>query len=502
MMKMQTRREFLKTSALGTCTLLAGGYLKAAQRTSKKKPNIIFLMDDQHRWDTLGLVNSAVHTPNLDALAQRGVFFDQAVCQAPMCTPSRNSMMVGLYPNQIGILKNGRVKTATLPSKPLAEVFESAGYQTAGFGKTHWGLACSTRGFETRYIGECLEQGAVMMKEHAPEAKAQYDAEGRTMGGGEENNLGYLGFTSQVPEENHRDGWVTKRCLEFIKDGIDSDRPLFLYLSFLKPHAGHNVPAGYEDRYDVDTVTYAKQPPWDEDISPHALGINRRDLYINYWREATDEQWRQMTLRYRANVTWIDDMFGRALDALKAKGMLDNALIVYCSDHGEMLGERFYRFNKYCLYESSVRVPILLSGSAVPEKRQGQIDHRCAELVDLFPTILKAAAIEPPGTPVGLNLLGDDTRQGSFSALHERNNEAAFMWRTPKHKLILRMNRRTDDDASQYTAVDVIGGEFYDLLKDPQEWHDLYSNPEADRKILETMTEDLLAFLGKLQRLT
>ncbi|MCP4450936.1 MAG: sulfatase-like hydrolase/transferase, partial [Planctomycetes bacterium] len=112
-MQTYNRREFLKTSALGTSMLLAGGCLKAAQRVSQKKPNIIFLMDDQHRWDTLGLVNPAVHTPTLDALAKSGVFFDQAVCQAPMCTPSRNSLMVGLYPNQIGILKNGRVKTAT-----------------------------------------------------------------------------------------------------------------------------------------------------------------------------------------------------------------------------------------------------------------------------------------------------------------------------------------------------------------------------------------------------
>jgi arylsulfatase A-like enzyme len=500
-MKTQNRREFLKTSAAGASMLLTGAYLKAAQPGSRKRPNIIFLMDDQHRWDALGIIDPAVQTPNLDALAKRGIFYDQAVCQAPMCTPSRNSMMLGLYPNQIGIIRNGRVEKDRLPSRPLAEILQAAGYQTAGFGKTHWGLACSTRGFETRYIAECLEQGAVMMKDDAPEAKKQYDAESRTMGGGEENNLGYLGFTSQVPEENHRDGWVTKKCLEFVETGIDSTRPLFLYLSFLKPHAGHNVPAGYEDRYNVDHVEYAKQPPWKEDISPHALGVNRRDMYINYWREASDEQWRQMTMRYRANVTWIDDMFGRALDALEHKGLLNNALIIYCSDHGETLGERFYRFNKYCLYESSVRVPILLSGSAVPKHDQGQTDHRPAELVDLLPTILKAAAIDVPGSPVGLNLLGPQKRRASFSALHERQDEAAFMWRTPDHKLILRIKRNATDDASQYTPADVLGGEFYDLVKDPQEWNDLYCDPKADRKVINMMTKELLTFLGKLQRL-
>lgn len=501
-MKKQNRREFLRASGVAAVGLMPG-LVHVSAASNRKRPNIIFLMDDQHRWDALGIVDPAVQTPNLDALASSGIFFDQAVCQAPMCTPSRNSMMLGLYPNQVGILRNGSgLEDNRLPSKPLATVLKEAGYQTAGFGKTHWGLECSTRGFETRYIGQCPERGAVMMIDDAPEAKKKYDAESKTMGGGEENNLGYLGFTSPLPEEMHRDGWVTRKCLDFIEDRIDPARPLFLYLSFLKPHAGHNVPAGYEDRYDVDKVKYAKQPPWKKDISPHALGVNRREMYINYWSKATVEQWRLMTMRYRANCTWIDDMFGRALDALKRKGVLDNALIVYCSDHGEMLGERFYRFNKYCLYESSVRVPLIVSGSTVPKKLRGQTDHRAVELVDLYPTVLEAADIKIPVSTVGLNLLGRERRSGSFSALHQRKDEAAFMWRTAGHKLILRIKRNADDDASKYSTDDIIGGEFYDLRKDPHEWQDLYSNPKADRKAIARMTKELMAFLRKQRKLT
>ncbi len=484
-------------SAFSTCvpaTGLAG---------DKGKPNVIFLMDDQHRWDALGVVDGAAKTPNLDALAESGILYDQAVCQAPMCISSRNAMMFGLYPNQTGVLRNGRgMPDAELPARPLPELFRDAGYQTAGFGKTHWGLACSTRGFETRYIAECLEEGAVMMIDDAPAAKKRYDTESKTMGPGEEDNLGYLGFTSPLSEGEHRDGWVTGKCLEFIDGKIDPERPLFLYLSFLKPHAGHNVPAGYEERYDVNDVEYARQPPWKEDRSPHAVGINRRDLYTDYWSKATDEQWRLMTMRYRANCTWIDDMFGRALKALNRKGVLDNAIIVYCSDHGEMLGERFYRFNKYCLYESSVRVPLVLAGSAIPEELRGTRDHRPAELVDLYPTLLSAAGIEVPRQSVGLNLLGSRKRPASFCALHERKNEAAFMWRTADHKLILRMKRRADDDASNYTANDIIGGEFYDLVDDPQEWRDLYSAPAVHLETRERMTMELLAFLKSHQKLT
>jgi len=385
-----TRRAFL---ADGT-TAAAWPYA-AHCKTAASKPNIIFLMDDQHRWDTLGFVDPAIKTPNLDELAKNGIFYDQAVCQAPMCVPSRNSMMFGLYPNQVGVLRNGEgVPDNKLPAKPLAQLFKEAGYQTAGFGKAHWGLTCSTRGFETRYIGECLETGAVMMKDDNPEGKKRYHEETKEYGGGEEQIAGYIGCTSQVPEKDHRDGWVSEKCLNFIENGMDG-RPLFLYLSFLKPHAGHNVPSGYEKHYDLDQVEYARQPPWQKDRSVHARKKERRqEMYEGFWSKASKREWKLMTMRYRANCTWIDDMFGRALKALEHKDVLKNTLIVYCSDHGEMLGERFYRFNKYCLYESSVRVPIILSGPVVPAKLHGNRDHRSAELVDLYPIILKAAGLK------------------------------------------------------------------------------------------------------------
>lgn len=444
-----------------------------------RRPNVIFIMDDQHRWDAIGRLNPQVITPTLDSLMDHGVLYDQAVCQAPMCVPSRNSIMFGMYPNQTGVFRNsGGVKDEETPGKTMAEYFRDAGYETAGFGKTHWGkYRTGTRGFETRYTSEIPETGGKNMAEMAPEAKARYDAEIADMGPGEENNVGYLGFTSALPEADHRDGWINARAIEYI-DQRDDERPLFLYLSYLKPHAGHNVPAGYEDRYDASTTIYARQPPWTEDYSPHAAGVNRRDMYVDYWKNATPEQWQLMTMRYYANVTWIDDMMGRTLNALKAKGLLDNALIVYTSDHGESLGEHYYRFNKYSLYESSVRVPLIISGSALPAGFEpGTVDHRAVDLVDILPTLLDAADIAEDGELPGVDLLAPPTREGGFSALHEREGEAAFMWRTPEAKLILVFHRR--EQAVDYTADDLITGEFYDLREDPAEWHDLYGKPQV-----------------------
>jgi arylsulfatase A-like enzyme len=500
------QKEKKKTMSLNFGILLIGISLVFSSCSSKvetnthERPNIIFLMDDQHRWDVLGVENPEVITPTLDELAKTGVRFTHAVCQAPMCIASRNSMMFGLYANQTGVLRNGRgIPDDKLPIKPLAQLFHDAGYETAGFGKTHWGIKSGTRGFQTRYAAEIVEEGAVMMKDIDPEAKQRYLDETIGYGPGEEDPSGYIGETSNLPEREHRDGWVTEKCLDYIKNRNDN-RPLFLYLSFLKPHAGHNVPAGYEDKYNLDETKYAVQPPWEKDNSTHAEGVNRRELYEGFWKNATEQQWKEMTMRYYANCTWIDDMFGRAMQALKEKGLLENSIIIYVSDHGEMLGERYYRFNKYCLYDASVRVPMIISGSALPNEWKGKLDARPAELVDVYPTLLKAAGIEVPQKAVGINLLDkNETREASFCALHEREKEASFMVRTQSHKLILCFNRK--EDASTYTKADIIGGEFYDLKKDSKEWHNLYGSDEVKTLIAE-MTEIMMTKLSTMNQFT
>lgn len=461
---------------------------------SSNRPNIIFIMDDQHRWDALGKINGQVITPTLDSLATHGIYFSQAVCQAPMCVPSRNSIMFGQYPNQTGVFRNnGGVPDSLMPGKTMAQYFKDAGYETAGFGKTHWGkYKTNTRGFETRYVSEIPEEGAISMAEMNPDAKARYDAEIAPMGAGEENNLGYLGFTSKLPEEDHRDGWITKQAIDYIQKRND-ERPLFFYLSYMKPHAGHNVPQGYEDLYVADTIQYAQQPPWEADYSPHSEGVNRRDMYEGYWKNASEEEWKLMTMRYYANVTWIDNMMDRTLKALKDKGILDNAIVIYTSDHGEMLGERYYRFNKYNLYEASVRVPMILSGSALPNTVQkNTVNNQPVENIDILPTLLNAANIDLDKELPGKDLLGPLERSGSFSALHERDGEAAFMWRTQEYKLILVFERQKM--AQDYKEEHILTGEFYSLSKDPNEWDDLYGN-ESVKDIKDKFTKALVSRL-------
>ena len=473
-----------------------------------EKPNIIFLMTDQQRWDAIGINNPHIKTPNLDRLARQGVLFNQATCQAPICTPSRNSMMFGLYPSQLGIRSNGSrtFNDAGLPCDPLPERLRKAGYQTAGFGKTHWGRTdqpIGTRGFETRVVGAKevgVEIGAIHYQDDEnPEGLAAYRKEVGSYGPGEESVEGFLGKTSDVADRDHRDGWVAEKCLEFIDQGMDPSRPLFLYLSFLKPHAGLNVPKRFVEMYNINDIPDTEQPPWLEEKDTHLAYGNKTnkfqtDRYVEWraaWTKMTPLERRRTTLYYYANCSWLDDYVGQALAKLETAGRLKNALIVFTSDHGEMLGERHYRFTKYCLYDSSVRVPIILSGSIVPEVLRGTIDNRMAELVDLYPTLAKVAGTKHQFETPGLDLLSDQKRKGSFCEYHD-SGAPAYMWRTKKWKLILFSDQSLVQAKSSSKPMK---GELYDLENDPHEWNNMYDSDKYG-EIREKLKTELLEHLA------
>ena len=155
---------------------------------------------------------------------------------------------------------------------------------------------------------------------------------------------------------------------------------------------------------------------------------------------------RRTTLRYYANCSWLDAYFGQVLDKLKKLGRLDNALIVFTSDHGEMLGERNFRFSKYCLFDSSVRVPLILAGSLIPEAKRGTIDDRPAEHVDLVPTLLRAAGRRVNPVLPGLDLLGRAASRWVLQRVPRRGFwpyrlAPVYMWRKQDWKLILFLAR-------------------------------------------------------------
>ena len=480
--------------------------------TGKKRPNILFLMTDQQRWDALGCVNPLVQTPNLDALAARGVHFSQAICSAPMCIPSRYSLMLGLYPSQSGVRHNTNMSPTDddLPLPVLAQRLQTAGYQTAGVGKVHWyvGNAItpdfstqpSNRGFEIRaqargYASGELEPNSRVFEDDLPEAFARLRKETRPFGGGGEGILGYTGNTSQVPPDQHLEGWLTQQAIDFLENQRHPARPFYLYLSYDFPHPGFNVPPGYEERYNLADIPERPKPPWDEHKSGHSVFTR----FPEDWEAKTSAERRRTTLRYYALCTYVDELFGRVLHKLEEIDELENTFIIFVSDHGEMLGDRYHRFSKYSFYEGSVRVPMVLSGAGVPVEVQGTVDDRPAELVDVLPTVLRIAGEQVPIYLPGYNLLGDARRRGGFSEMHGGGYEPVqqaptYMWRTRDWKLILHLPGNAID--ADLRLADV-RGELYDLQNDPHEWNNRYQAPDC-LEIRESLTRELLLHLASV----
>ena len=475
-----------------------------------KKPNIVMIMTDQQRWDAVGAVNPLVRTPGIDSLAQNGILFDQAVCQAPMCVPSRNSMMFGFYPSQTGVRTNrgALLDENRLPGTPLPQLLRDAGYFCAGFGKTHWnharpGEEGSRRGFHVRAEGQSrssilCEEGAVMMDDEDPEGLKAYYEETAEFGGGEENALGYIGKVSRLPAEHHRDGFIHKKCAEFLEAYEPSDQPLFLYFSLIKPHAGFNIPPEFENMYRLEDIPDIPAPPWEEEPDTHIAAAMKvsPSLYEVHTqrREAlkklSREERRRITLRYWANCTFMDAFISDILNRIRQKGLDRNTLFVFLSDHGEMLGERDLRYSKYCLFDSSVRVPLILAGDVLDPALRGTRDSRPAMLTDLLPTLCDAAGIAPDPRWPGKSLLKPGLRRGAFCEFNgcgtERIQPApAWMWRTPKWKLILFRDGTVLDETP-------LRGELYHLTEDPGEWVNRFDDP-AYAGMRREMTEALLS---------
>jgi len=391
-----------------------------------------------------------------------------------------------------------------LPVKPMAQYLKDVGYKTACFGKTHWyiseydipiedsGVKPTRRGFDI--VHEAWDRSFNHTADTVlyPEARPEYDAlikqETIVTQLGGEDVAGYVGQTSGVPGHKHPAAWLADGAIDYIKSHQDQDKSFFLYLSIDPPHAVLSCPKEFEDLYDIDDIPDTALPPPNWEVYEHTTAWRHRDA----WNKLDPITKRRTTLRYYALCTYADYQFGRVLDALNESGEWDNTTIIYTSDHGESLGER-YRFSKYSLYEPSVRVPMIISGCAVKPELRGTVDPRPAELVDILPTLLDLAGEAAPSWFSGGSLLAPPCREGQFSEFHgsgyhEEQYGPKYMWRAGGYKLVLHMPKKVTD--AMLRLEDTIG-ELYDLAKDPLEIDNLYKCPDF-LELRERMTRNLL----------
>lgn len=363
--------------------------------SAEKRPNVLFLISDDLN-NMLGCYGDPLaKTPNIDRLAARGVLFDRTYCTFPLCGPSRNSMLTGLYPNSTGILANQQIFRQTIPAQlSMPQAFRQAGYFAARIGKLyHYNVPNSigTNGHDdpASWELELNPAGVDRLEEHPKIFSLVPGQFGGTLSW----------YASPKGDEHHTDGlmaadaeWVLERCAK------RKDRPFFLAVGFFRPHTPYVAPKGYFDLYpekDMPVVEGVKEDQ--ADIPPPGLGSYKKEQ-----DKLTDDLRRQTRQAYLASISFMDAQVGRVVDALDRLGLADNTIIVFTSDHGYHMGEHGL-WQKMSLFEESARVPLLIVAPGV--SKSGVVARSPISHVDLFPTLAELCGVEAPENLQGQSLV-------------------------------------------------------------------------------------------------
>lgn len=363
------------------------------------RPNILLIQSDQHRWDCAGFAgNPDVRTPNLDALAAYGVWFDQAICQSTRCVPSRATLMTGRYPAAHGVRDN---ETGLAPGTPnVVRVLREAGYTTAAIGKMHFRPARADHGFDLVRLAEQDPPGRFEDDYHPwlagrglRDEVDEWDQVDRNAAP-EAYRLSFGAMPSALPAEAHSTNWIGDEAVRFLQT---VKPPFFLWASFIKPHHPFDPPAPWHRMYHPKLLALP---------GGFRLPVRRDDLVEGAHfdlRGMTEARFRQVLSFYYANISHVDQQIGRILATLAARGHTSN-VIVYCSDHGDYMGQHglILKDGRWP-YDALIRVPLIISG--VAGQRQGARDPAPAELTDVAPTLLDAAGIRVPDEIQGRSLM-------------------------------------------------------------------------------------------------
>ena len=372
---------------------MLGGTLTAAEPVRK---NVLFLIaDDLNNY--LGCYGDPrAKTPNIDRLAARGTRFQRSYCTFPLCGPSRNSLLTGLYPNSTGILGNSQIFRQTIPSQhSLSQSFRLAGYFAGRIGKLyHYNVPNSmgTNGHDDPASWELeLNPAGVDRLEELPHVFTLTPGQ---FGG----TLSW--YASPKSDEYHTDalmaadaGWALERCAK------QGHRPFFLAVGFYRPHTPYVSPkTPWFDLYPEAEMPIVQGVKEDQaDIPPAALGNAKKEE-----DKLTDTLRRQALQAYYASISFMDAQVGRVVDALDRLGLADNTIIVFTSDHGYHMGEHGL-WQKQSLFEGSARVPLLIVAPGTGG--QGKVVDTPVSHLDLYPTLTELAGVKAPANLQGQSLV-------------------------------------------------------------------------------------------------
>ena len=440
-----------------------GGAAALASRPAvpfqSRKPNILFLMADQHRGDCMGNAgNRAVHTPNLDRLAGEGVRFRCAYSSTPTCTPARAALLTGLSPWHHGML--GYAEVAEHYANEMPRLLREAGYYTTGIGKMHWRPQRTLHGFHRTLLDE---SGRIETPDFRSDYRAWFWSQAPGMDP-DATGIGWNDYDAKpyaLPEELHPTRWTANTAVHFLEQ-YKRPEPFFLKVSFARPHSPYDAPERFWQRYREADLPRANVGAWAKRYAPRSSDAT--DIWHG---DLGPAQVRKSRQGYYGSVTFVDEQIGRILGALEKRGWLNETLILYTADHGDMTGDQNLWRKSYA-YEASAHIPMLLR---FPDAGRGRVVASPVEIRDILPTFLDAAGASRPEMD-GHSLLRRDAAREWIDLEHDICYAPENHW-----------NALTDG-RSKYIFHARDGEEqLFDLEKDPCELRDLAGEPGFEAQL-------------------
>jgi iduronate 2-sulfatase len=448
---------------------LVASVAPAVAQPAGGRPNVLFIMADDLRCD-LGCYGSPALTPNLDALAARGVRFDRAYCQQAVCNPSRSSMLTGRRPDTLHLWSNGTHFRERNPDVvTLPQWFLRHGYETRCVGKIFHNWHTKEKGDRRSWSADEFLHYA-NHGDDVPQVEGQLPRNGALDIG---RMYGKVPVCERrdVPDEAYFDGRVAAEAVRTL--GQVKDRPFFVAVGFWKPHAPFNAPKRYWDLYNPAKLPGydAARPTGGPDV---ALHDSREVLGAPPMRVTpTAAQAAEMRHGYLANISYMDVQVGKVLKALTDLGLAGRTVVVFLSDHGYHVGEHTL-WGKTSCYEFDARVPLIVTTPNMTSA--GRTARGLAELVDVFPTLAALANLPAPPGLEGQSLapLLADPARGGKGAAFTQHPRPAYIDRTPSGTPeAMGYSARTD--AGRYTewrewaTGRLVAAEWYDHGRDPLE---------------------------------
>lgn len=479
------------------------------------KLNVLLITSDQQHWTTLGQINPEIQTPALDKLAEQGTTFTRAYCPNPTCTPTRGTLITGKYPSQHGAYSLGTKVPETEPT--VGDRLRKVGYRTALVGKAHFQPLRGTDEFPSLESYPLLQD--LQFWENFDDVFYGFDHVELARNHTDESHVGqhYVSWMEEkgldnwrdyyrsptgnndtqhrkwlIPEDYHYNAWIAERTNSLISDYHDKDQPFFMWASFFDPHPDYLVPEPWDTMYDPESLTIPSIVPGEHDVNPphfkltqeanpdfsaydepngnaaHGFGSHLHDR---------DELAKDIACYY-GMVSCMDKYIGKIIDLLDTLGIADNTLVVFTSDHGHYIGQHGLIAKGPFHYDDGIRVPMI---ARLPHRiPAGQHSTTLQSLVDYAPTFLEFCGLDVPDAMTGKSQhdiwQGDESTARDHVIVENRHQPTTIHMKTyidEHYKITAYYNR-------DY-------GEIFDLVNDPNEIKNLWSNTSLRAKLMQKL---------------